>query len=647
MKVLFHLQNLKKVINTLTIFLVFLNTTLVICGNQNNFLLKSPIFPQDTIKNNIITEDSIFPVDDTILLKSEQFYDTLSSRTEHRKILGGLLNLLLEKNGKKINNKENSNYDSFKKYNGRTIRYIYFRRLDVFGPTVYDTSATSYQLAQKAGNAIHVKTSRRILYKNLLFKSGDKLNPFTLADNERIYRLLPFIEDARILVRPVKGSDLVDIEVITKDVWPYGIGLDISSVNSGKFGINYENILGYGHEFRNNIFWLTSTKPLLGYEGIYRINNIGGSFINSEFRYMANHGTTTYHAEFERKFLTPEMKYAGGLKFEDKKTTEDIEIRDSLLEKKFLDYNYFNAWFGRAFQIKGNGFPGKRSTVMVAARFYQINFFNRPDLVSMNFLHNYQNRKLALFSIGFAKQGFTKGSLIYSFGRTEDIPEGRMIQFIGGYEYNEFKNRPYAGVSVSNGFISTHGHYLYNRVSLGGYYENHSIEQGTFDFTTRYFTRLYSLKRYKFRYFVNINYAVGLNLFQDEYYTIENREGLTGLKSDLLKGGQKLALNLENVAFSPYYINGFRFAFFGFVNMGMVNNNTKSFIDSKVFTGFGLGIRLRNERLIFKTLQVKLAYYPVAPSDATYQYIQFSGEERPAFENFYISSPAIIGSREF
>ncbi|NJK86666.1 MAG: hypothetical protein HC906_12545 [Bacteroidales bacterium] len=176
----------------------------------------------------------------------------------------------MNKTGKK-SHQPISNDQHFEKYKGKIIRNISVKRLDVFGPTVNDTAAQPYLIVQKAGNAVHIKSSRKIIFRNLLFVPGDELVPFTLADNERLLRTLPFIEDARILVKPLKGSDSVDIEVITKDVWPYGVGIDLSSVNSGKFSLTYDNILGYGHELQNNVFWLSGANPysdMRGYTGL-------------------------------------------------------------------------------------------------------------------------------------------------------------------------------------------------------------------------------------------------------------------------------------------------------------------------------------------------------------------------------------------
>ncbi|NJK86665.1 MAG: hypothetical protein HC906_12540 [Bacteroidales bacterium] len=236
-----------------------------------------------------------------------------------------------------------------------------------------------------------------------------------------------------------------------------------------------------------------------------------------------------------------------------RQTIAPIEIRDEILQDVNLDYKFMNTWLGKAFLLTKNGYPGKRTIIMLAGRYYTIRFNDRPLLVNQDFIQPLHNRSLMLFSMGYSRQGFTKGSLIYSFGRTEDIPTGRMLQLIGGYEYGEFENRPYAGVSLSNGFfLKENGSYLYNRVSVGSYFDNKRTEQGTIDISSRFFTRLYGSARYKFRYFFNVNYTYGLNRFRDEYLSIENREGISGLESDLLKGTQKLTLNVEAVSFSPF-----------------------------------------------------------------------------------------------
>ena len=279
---------------------------------------------------------------------------------------------------------------------------------------------------------------------------------------------------------------------------------------------------------------------------------------------------------------------------------------------------------------------------MLAGRIFSTFYHERPE-VSKDYLYVFHDRLQFIGSAALSNQGFYKSRLVYGFGPTEDIPFGYLVQLTGGFEINEFKNRPYFGISVSNGmYVRKRGGYLYSKFETGGYFMNRSVEQGTLSLTTKYFTPLFSYNRFKVRYFINFNYTSGIQRYPEEFVTIQNKEGVFGLTSNILKGTQKMTVNFEAVSFTPYYFLGFRFAIFGFVDMGLVGPAGKWIFDNSLYSGMGIGIRLRNERLVFNTLQLKFAFYPVLPEDSEWHFIQASGEQRLKMDNFYISVPKFI-----
>ena len=72
--------------------------------------------------------------------------------------------------------------------------------------------------------------SSKVIRNNLFFREHEKIHPYLFADNERHLRDQVYIQDARILIDSIAGSpDSVDVIVITKDVFPFGANVDISS----------------------------------------------------------------------------------------------------------------------------------------------------------------------------------------------------------------------------------------------------------------------------------------------------------------------------------------------------------------------------------------------------------------------------------
>ena len=614
-------------------------------NNHNPFSLTDSSNSVNTRRRSIIKDDErFFKIDDTIKNRTNNFYDTLRHKADKRKLTHEILDLIIVNppigNGQIATESETP----FIEYNDKIIRSIHFKQLQVFGPTVNDTTRQTPQLLEKAGNKLHINTSRKILKKNLLIEPGDRINAYTLADNERLLRSLPFIQDAKFIVKPTSPlSDSVDILILTKDVLALGFGLDISSTTKGKVGIWHRNLFGLGNEQENSILWNSDEKPLLGYDGYYRINNLAGTFINSEIRYANYFDTRQLYVNLQRNFFTPEIKYAGGLRIETTKTVQDIVLLDTTLSKTSFNYTSYDFWTGRAIVLNESKLSSRtRTNLMFAGRIFGINYHDRPE-ISTTYLYNFHNRTQVLFTAAISNQGFYKSHLIYGFGKTEDIPYGHMIQLIGGYEINEFNNRPYFGVTLSQGnYLWQKGGYLFSRLELGSFFESGNNQQGLFAITAKYFTPLITSYRFKFRYFANFNYKTGIRRFDEEYVSIENQQGLIGLTSPNLKGIQKMTLNIEAVTFTPYYFWGFRFVFFGFADLGMIGPGDKSIFTNNLYSGLGVGIRLRNERLVFNTFQIRLAFYPLVPDGADWQYLQVSGEQKLKMDNFYIANPKII-----
>src|SRR5690606_28622558 len=115
-----------------------------------------------------------------------------------------------------------------------------------------------------------------------------------------------------------------------------------------------------------------------------------------------------------------------------------------------------------------------------------------------------------------------------------------------------------------------------------------------------YFSHLYRIKKYYIRQFIDLQFARGLSRYGENVIDISDEHGIRGIRNTELIGNQKLTLSTETVAFSPYYFLGFRFAFFIFADLGLVGSD-KAFLEGKLYQGYGLGIRLRNENLTFTT----------------------------------------------
>lgn len=609
----------------------------ILIKKGNYYLLGDTIIhiPGDSIR---FLDEKLVPYTDSSQKKrSDQFYDSLEIKADRHKWTGELYSWLFTDGvSEDYSKKTDKSEEEYIVYSGKTIRNIKMVVLDPFGPTLIDTSSTDTSWINKTLNTIHIKTRGRYIRNSLIFSKGDTVNPYVLSDNERIIRNLPYIQDARIIVIPVSDNS-VDIMIIAKDKFSIGSDLQLDDLNTGSIEIYDKNILGVGHELKANLFFDYDLTPSWGYEGVYEIDNIRGSFIKGILNYKKAFNTESYGLRLSRKFFTPYTKYAGGLKIINTTTVEDL---DTLPKPTPLRYGYQDYWFGRSFMLN----EASRSRLILSARFLFNNIYERPEISETSY-YNLQHHQLYLGSIAFSKQKYYKSNLIYNYGTVEDIPYGLLLEFTAGFEDNEFTDRYYTGLEFSYGkFLKNFG-YLTSEMGFSGFLKSGGYEKGLFQVRSKYFTNLFPVNNYHLRQFLNLDYTIGIRPYEDEYINISKQNGIRGISSDSLRGTQRLTLGLETVAFAPFNTYGFKFAFYGFTDFGFIGSNKENIFKNDMFSALGIGIKIRNEKLVFKTFQIRFAFYPRLPADYNKNFINISGEKLFDPADFNVEEPDILEFR--
>jgi hypothetical protein len=267
-----------------------------------------------------------------------------------------------------------------------------------------------------------------------------------------------------------------------------------------------------------------------------------------------------------------------------------------------------------------------RQNLTFTARVMHDGLPEKPDITKTMY-YNLQNKTLFLGSVSLTKQSFLKSNLIYNFGRTEDIPIGGILQINLGFENNQFGQRRYAGFMAGRSLFYPNFGYIYGAVSAGTFLDNEQqVEQGIETASLHYFSPLYLIHRYKFRQFLNFDYMRGINRFEGEYLTINNSNGIPGIDNDSTRGSNRFNVQWEGVCFTPYSFYDFRIVFFISVNCSWLTNSMDNLFRNMPYSGIGLGIRIRNERLVFNTIQLRFSFYPFIPSGSTKYPLNISGE---------------------
>lgn len=546
----------------------------------------------------------------------EIFYDSLEVRASRHKITKWLYDWMIRSENK-TDSSNLLSYEYYKTFENKTIGSITIKSLDVFGPDFTDTSKTTGIWIEQMANKLHSKSNLSVIRKNLWIKEGQPLDPNLLMDNERLLRSLPYLKDVRIIIKSRQfNNDLVDILILTKDVFSFGLSGNLGDIKHGEIGIYDKNILGIGHEIGTKLIAHTYKTPHIGIEAYYAINNLKGNFINFSTGYANNFLRKGFFVSFERDFLRPRSVYAGGLTVLRNFSSDRLNLNDFVRVDFPLNYLFLDSWYGRRLMLGIN--PGdSRFQMTLSGRIRYASFYDRPfpDLNNNQF---FANSTFYLGSLSFSKRSYVRDYLVYSYGITEDIPKGYLHELVFGYDRNEFGERWYSHVYLSTGnlFINK-PYYFFSSFGLGTFWKPDGVEQGMADFKINFISPLFNIWNVRTRQFIKLNYTLGINRFEIEDLLLRNRDGIRGFGSKLGKGKQRVTLNVENVFFQERAILNFQTAFFSFFDVGIVGPDDQSIFKQSYYAGVGLGLRIRNENLIFKTIQIRLAFYPNHPSDVS------------------------------
>lgn len=538
-----------------------------------------------------------------------------------------------EKKSSRDRNNVVSSAQRFQKYAGERIRRIYIRQKDVF---------SGKDFLSRLGNNAHINTREFIIRNNLFFQEYSIVNPELLAENEKYLSDLSYIKDAKIYLIPVKGSKtLVDLVLEIRDKWAVGVIGALTNQDKFRIGVYDKNFLGLGNEFDYKTRYNKTTDPQWGNDFSYTIRNVDQSFMDLTVDFKDDYSQTKYGGSLNRGYISGK-KYGGGVSWHITEEKEQESKNDSVTtvttpksKSENLDF-----WMGRKFDLR-KSFLGFNQ-LAVAARQFSKDYEIRPDGVTSDTLRVYHDiNYFRLVSFSMSKQDFYSSSLIYGFGVTEYIPYGKNFEIVYGRESGEFIKRDYAGISYAQGKFYKNVGYLYNKIALGGFciVDENDFEDLTLRMQTSYFSLLYKWGEYYTRYFANLDYVTSLNRALEDSIGVSDEEirGLSWSK----KGEQKMILSTEMVTFAPWDLVGFRFAFFAFADGGYLASNENIVVGGSFASSIGLGVRIRNENLVFKTLQLRLAYFPVQQEDGEYQF-RLSGEKDYSLPSLDASMPGVI-----
>ncbi len=445
-------------------------------------------------------------------------------------------------------------------------------------------------------------TDDSVIRDYLLFERGESLDPYRLADSERMLRNLPYISDARLSVVPLNAAgDTVAVVVQTVDRWPLGVDGEVDSADEFAAELFSVNLLGTGLEWRNRMLYRKDGAPDTGYHGRLRKENIAGSFWNTEAEYADSHEEKRLRFSAERGLAHPGITALGGASWDRYRGRRDFEHNGESVTAE--------AWTGKVKRLYDRRTVGQRPRALLvpAMRILDRHYLSQSTVVADSNLVLRDDR-LYLCSLYFQRLKYYTTSFLLGLGETENVPRGFAVKMTGGYQDRDDRKRVCLFVDSQAVFARTRGDVVLASADWGGYFRDQRIEEGMLRLDVGYFPALIGKGRYRARFSGRLDYSLGIRRAPGDRLILRSGHGQHLLPEQEVAGNQRLVSTLESNLFTPWSLAGFRISCMTFGDVGVLaGENADSLWQERFYYGVGVGLNLRNPDLALPTWRITVA----------------------------------------
>lgn len=564
-------------------------------------------------------------------LQSHSFYDTM--RNSKSWVVRTIANLLIgsRSSADDAYAVEDAilSRDYFDTFQGKIITKINIVNANIFSRTDEDDLSWT----ERALDNLHVKTRYGVVQKNLLFKVGDKLNPYTMSINEQLIRGKDYISTAFfILIPDKKHPNGVIVNVFTRDNWTISAGGALGG--NPRLDVFDRNFLGSGNMLKF-IYYPKTSNQYDAFEAQYAVNNLWGTFANATIHTGVGATNSKIMLEVDRPFILP-TDHFWGTKMGFIVEPQGFVSADSTISayREFISIFY-------GFSLNLNPKKGTTAYWTIAPSFinYKLGAKVGPTLNPY-----YSTRLDVLTSVGISQNNYLQGNMIYGYGKIEDIPYGFKFELTGGWQTNvSLGKRWYLGALARWGNYNNSGYYDLS-LGAGTFFTNdQKMQQSTISGRLNYFSPLIEVNSMYIRQFINMSYTHGFHRLDGERELLSygGYSGIRGVYSPYYaRGKNRFTVNAETVLFTPIFFYHFRFAFFGWFDMGWLGNDNV-FYKNEFSSAIGLGVRVKNERLIFNNIQLRFGVSLSRPSGSSFNWFDVTNEQYLRIQP-YIPQPATV-----
>ena len=540
------------------------------------------------------------------------------------------------------------------KYEGKRIRSIQIEQKH-FGTSITNTSNLKKDALTKFTDKLHNKTNENTIRKNLFIKEQELVDPLVIAYNEKWLRDLPYIQDARILASiSTVDTNEVYIYIITKDIFPIGGSFNIRNANSYTASLSTNNANDGGNVFTLSHNFDKNREINTGWGFDYTNRNLQGSFTDitlgaksfSPNEANGDLSESTIYIRGNRPLLTPNSKWTWGFDWNNanNKNVFTSKWSDSLFNSTY-NYNlkHFDAWIG--YQLFSNQISLAANNVhyFVQVRFLENIFKQRPTDYLAQIDKNYQNIEAYLGSFTLFKQKIIRTQYLYGFGRNEDLPTGKSMVITSGNYRREQSSLPYVGIKLETYKLLSNENYRHGTLSAGSSYADGQLQDVRVIASIEQINKLRYLESgYKYRSIINLSFTQTLKNKFNEALLISSSYGIPQLNKERIYGGTRITANWESVWYNSRSYYGFRTSPFAFGNITYLRTVGQPIDKGDIYTSIGSGMRIRNENLIFGTIELRAFYFPRTNLQVSPWNISLITNLRYKYNSSIISKPDFV-----
>ncbi len=585
--------------------------------------------PKDTTGNHVLPDR--LAGSDTLnnsSARNDRMYDSLRVRYTRRAVPRFLYNSLFTRRDSDpfADNRVINENKIYEPYEGLEISGIYIYPLDLI--------SSDSTWIERTANSLHAVTREKTIRHDLLFRVGDRIDPDVITKSNRNIRSRSYISDVKTTVMlDADDPGKVIVIVVTRDVWALGADARINFSGNSSVEVYDANILGYGNRLsvEQNFTW--KTWDYGGTMVALDVPNWWGSYFKLHVEAGRKFDNTTLGADISKEFLFT-TDYAVGASWYNRSTNTYMLYADSSSQ---VDSRVLELWAGKSRLI-----PAWRNSIYITGRYTAERFGDRPP-VGPRLNPAFHKKQFTAMGAGLYREHFYTANLIFGYGYREYLAAGYRAEVVTGYLDGEFRDEWYVGGSFRAGGFGKPG-YLMCGIGLGNFFPNGKrAGRGALNFEAAYFTNLWKVgPRTRIRQFANLSYLLGWNRDEgaNELVSFDGGDQLRGLDT-YNTGTNRARLTLETVVFTPYQPLGFRLAAFLYSDMGLLGNAPNIFAN-KFYSTVGLGIRLKNERLVFNALEIRIGFAAGHGGLLPCRYVTISSQNRVEQVRFAPGAPQTV-----